>query len=1150
MRKIYRYLFFVFFSTNAMFICAQTQKYKGWPAHHTIVDLKAEFKDPPKGYGEVPFYWWNGDTLTKERLSYQLDLLSNAAVDGFSVSYMHTNPKVDIDINKHGYGGFGRADEGKPAIFSSKWWNLWDWFATQCADRRLGVGLDDYVIGREGNGFYMDDLLSDTSFTSYQGRLMMKAFSKQDKNFVLPHNSVSTYERNDSLFVVYTTPSFELHPDYGKRLVEVYYKNFESKMSERGRYGLNYFFQDELKYDLTLHSWCEDMQQQFLRRKGYDVTKYLAALFIDIGDITPKIRLDYAQVLTELAEERYFKPIYDWHNSRGLIYGCDNYGRGLYPDQYLDYFRAISWYTAPGNDAPALGSSFRQTKVSSSITHVYNRPRTWLEAFHSMGWNSNGEWLTQQLDLHLIAGGNLLCLHGLDYTTHGGWWEWAPPCFHFRMPYWPHMKHWLRYAERMTFLLSQGSHVCDVAVLYPSESVQAYPGFKPENMWKVTDELTKSGIDYDFLDYQSLQKASICDGKLKVGQEDYRILLVADGKAMHQETLDKIREFTRHGGIVLFTGEEIKATTLSGANNKYVETELKAIMKKGGKYLEKAEDIVNYISKKTILDFHPSSGIGKVLHRRIGDHDVYMVMNVADGDTLFFRSRGQCELWNANDGSAVVCPVLRQDSLGTLLQFRGETGRSSLFVFSPGPPQVVAKESNMPKLVKEEHVNGKWTTTLLPTMDNRWGDFRLPATDEVIGVEAREIKCEYVDIKHYRLKNTCDTFTTIYGYAPYLEVKNIPDSMDWRKEAFKEEGWTPYCYSWQYGVKDSPGSQGYHGLKGKLDDRFIILDKDGTLIFRTRTYAPQKGDYDVWIEGVKPNEILLDGQKVQGLSQTLAKGWHSLIMIYTHTHNVEYSLEGMKGDFLDKRERSAVVIYPHGSKANKSNNPYGKTIAMKWYGSNHLDYDVHGGQKGFWKYTFETAPGTTSLKMRLAGNICNIKINENKLPLNKLITDNNGFIVCPIENPQKGISTVTITSKPDRGHPGAAFFIEPVRMTTGEGEMEAGNWTYCGAMKFYSGGVCYRKKIHISQLQGYKLILSLGKVDATCEIRVNGKKPCVIVSPPYKVDITEFIHEGDNDVEVLVYSTLSNHYQTIPSPYRGKPVSGLLGPVTLQWYRK
>jgi hypothetical protein len=32
------------------------------------------FASPPAGYGEVAFYRWLGDPLTKERLTWQLDL--------------------------------------------------------------------------------------------------------------------------------------------------------------------------------------------------------------------------------------------------------------------------------------------------------------------------------------------------------------------------------------------------------------------------------------------------------------------------------------------------------------------------------------------------------------------------------------------------------------------------------------------------------------------------------------------------------------------------------------------------------------------------------------------------------------------------------------------------------------------------------------------------------------------------------------------------------------------------------------------------------------------------------------------------------------------------------------------------------------------
>ena len=38
------------------------------------------------------------------------------------------------------------------------------------------------------------------------------------------------------------------------------------------------------------------------------------------------------------------------------------------------------------------------------------------------------------------------------------------------------------------------------------------------------------------------------------------------------------------------------------------------------------------------------------------------------------------------------------------------------------------------------------------------------------------------------------------------------------------------------------------------------------------------------------------------------------------------------------------------------------------------------------------------------------------------------------------------------------------------------------------------------------------------------------------------------NIEVLVYSTLSNHYQTIPTPYKGDPVAGLIGPVNISIY--
>ena len=35
-------------------------------------------------------------------------------------------------------------------------------------------------------------------------------------------------------------------------------------------------------------------------------------------------------------------------------------------------------------------------------------------------------------------------------------------------------------------------------------------------------------------------------------------------------------------------------------------------------------------------------------------------------------------------------------------------------------------------------ISGEWESEILPTMDNRFGDYRLPAAEEFIGPEARE----------------------------------------------------------------------------------------------------------------------------------------------------------------------------------------------------------------------------------------------------------------------------------------------------------------------------------------------------------------------------------------------------------------------------
>ncbi|MDR1525522.1 MAG: hypothetical protein LBS79_09775, partial [Tannerella sp.] len=49
----------------------------GWKKENLTREvLINDFSTPPPGYGNVAFYWWLGDPLTKERLSWQLERLA------------------------------------------------------------------------------------------------------------------------------------------------------------------------------------------------------------------------------------------------------------------------------------------------------------------------------------------------------------------------------------------------------------------------------------------------------------------------------------------------------------------------------------------------------------------------------------------------------------------------------------------------------------------------------------------------------------------------------------------------------------------------------------------------------------------------------------------------------------------------------------------------------------------------------------------------------------------------------------------------------------------------------------------------------------------------------------------------------------------
>jgi hypothetical protein len=79
------------------------------------------------------------------------------------------------------------------------------------------------------------------------------------------------------------------------------------------------------------------------------------------------------------------------------------------------------------------------------------------------------------------------------------------------------------------------------------------------------------------------------------------------------------------------------------------------------------------------------------------------------------------------------------------------------------------------------------------------------------------------------------------------------------------------------------------------------------------------------------------------------------------------------------------------------------------------------------------------------------------------------------------------------------------------------------------------------------IALDLGDVVASAEVHINGKMAGICLKKPFRLDIKDYVKEGDNHFEILVYSTLANHYVTIPTPQEFKRSfdAGLIGPVKI-----
>ena len=350
----------------------------------------------------------------------------------------------------------------------------------------------------------------------------------------------------------------------------------------------------------TFPAWGVKVSARFRELKGYALELYLPLLWYDGGPRTAKIRCDYFDVTSGLYEEAFFARCGEWCAANGIDFA----GHLLLEENLVlntrfmgDAFRQLRHLQIPGIDWIFPGRIPSSTpKLAQSIAHCYGRERAMSETFALAGWAADMQWMRWQMQWEYVHGINLLVPHAFFYSISenvpipqapdnlGYRWHDCPPSMFFQQPYWRHYYQFADLTRRTGYLLSQGTHVAQVAVLYPITSVWADFGladgwlrglhanvYDLPGTWMTPDRhsqgpaavvtdscyraiienLRERGVDLDILDDDTLARTTCEDGRLQAGPESFDLLVLPAVRTIRRATLERIAAFWRAGGTVV-----------------------------------------------------------------------------------------------------------------------------------------------------------------------------------------------------------------------------------------------------------------------------------------------------------------------------------------------------------------------------------------------------------------------------------------------------------------------------------------------------------------------------------------------------------------------------------------------------------------------
>lgn len=508
--------------------------------------------------------------------------------------------------------------------------------------------------------------------------------------------------------------------DYLTTYLEMYHKTSKGHMGAR---GIHSFLIDS--YEAGWETWTERMSDEFEKRRGYGLLKWLPVLTGQpIGSVqqSEQFLWDWRKTIGELITDNLYrqtarllkqwgmKTYFESHEN-GRIYLAD----GMEVKKWADVPMAAIWARDSAGGANHMMSEC-DIRETASTAHLYGKNIVACESFTVDGLNNRAYSffpgnLKSVADLALACGVNKFFLHesshqpvddkqpGLGLAQYGHWFNrhetWAAQA-----------KPWIDYLARSSYLLQKGRNVADVLYYYGEDN--CITGLFS---WQLPE--IPPCYAFDYINADALTHfVSFHDNQLQTpGGARYRLLFLDKNAAqMSIPVLRKIAELVRQGAFI--GGQEpVEEPSLIGDKEEFrrLIQDIWHTNRPNVLTTPNVEEALKMMKIKPDFICNDMSDI-RFVHRTLPDAEIYWVGNMCPQqrtvDAVFRVTGRKPQLWHPETGRTEAVSY-RMENGQTTIQFH-MTEQDAVFIVFAEPTSSTHFEVAQEELVDIQPITTSW----------------------------------------------------------------------------------------------------------------------------------------------------------------------------------------------------------------------------------------------------------------------------------------------------------------------------------------------------------------------------------------------------------------------------------------------------------